>query len=194
MISRIGQATGNDNGIPPWTSIIQKPNDYFDVDQLPEGFTLLDPSKMKDPQVQEVLNFWYKRQEDGEGGIGFQFQAQSSDQPRKRKRGASATPSTSDRTNRKKQKGKAKEVLTWKDYIQPDSRRRKRRSGTVSLESSHEHFDFSRIDEMSSDSDMAQNDNKKPGQSSSAIPVAGKKLGKEGGHGEFLYYMFLFII
>jgi hypothetical protein len=60
MISHIGQATGNDNGIPPWTSIIQNHNDYFNPDQLPEGFTLLDPSKMKDPQVQDLLDFWYK--------------------------------------------------------------------------------------------------------------------------------------
>ena len=74
----IGRATGKENGIPLWTSFVQKPEDFFDVNQVPDGFTLLDSSKMKDPQVQELLDFWHKRQEEGEDGIGFQFQESSS--------------------------------------------------------------------------------------------------------------------
>ena len=55
----LGHATGNDKGIAPWNSMVQHPNKYFDTDQVPEGFMLLDPSKMKDPQIQELLNYWH---------------------------------------------------------------------------------------------------------------------------------------
>jgi len=189
----LGQATGNGNGIPPWTSIIQTPDNHFDADQLPEGFTLLDPSKMKDPQVQELLDFWYKQQVDGDEGIGFQFQSKATDEVRKRKRSTSSTRSDRPSLKRKeKGKGKAKQVLTWKDYIQPDSRRRTRRSGSVSSESSQEEFDFSTIDQESSDSDPAHNVKEKPGQSSSMKQVAGKKSWKERIVGKFpncIYYI-----
>jgi hypothetical protein len=53
---------------------VQQPSIYFDANQLPEGFTLLDPSKMKDPQIQELLNYWYEWQQDEETRIGFKFQ------------------------------------------------------------------------------------------------------------------------
>ena len=70
----LGRATGNDKGIAPWTSMVQHLSKYFDTDQVPEGFTLLDPSKMKDPQIQELLNYWHSQQEGGEKGVGFEFQ------------------------------------------------------------------------------------------------------------------------
>ena len=68
-----GHATGNKAAIPPWTSIFQKPGDYFDPDQVPEGFKMLEPSKMKDLGIQALLNFWHQKQVDGDDGIGFRF-------------------------------------------------------------------------------------------------------------------------
>jgi hypothetical protein len=84
LTQTLGRATGKEQGIPPWTSIVQQPSIYFDADQVPEGFTLLDPSKMKDPQIQELLNYWYERQQDEETGIGFKFQEDPNVKTRKR--------------------------------------------------------------------------------------------------------------
>jgi hypothetical protein len=98
----------------------------------------------------------------------------------------SATFSTSDGPScKRKDKGKEKEVLTWKDYIQPDSRHCKPRSGSVSLKSSEEEFDFSGINQESSDSDMAIQ--QKQGQLSSMKQVVGKQLWKDRGLGECLH-------
>jgi hypothetical protein len=92
----IGRATGNDQGIPPWTSIVQHPDMYFDPEQLPEGFTLLDPSKMKDPQIQHLLNYWYDRQQFHEKGVGFQFQVDPNVQVRKQSHSRSEFESDSE--------------------------------------------------------------------------------------------------
>ena len=78
---------------------------------VPDGFTLLDPSKMKDPQVQELLDLWHKRQEEGEDGIGFQFQELSSSVLRKRHRAGSVADSgTAGHKAGKKEKEKGKAV------------------------------------------------------------------------------------
>ena len=117
----IGRATTKENGIPPWTSFVQKPEDFFDLDQVPDGFTLLDPSKMKDPQVQALLDFWHKRQEEGEDGIGFQFQESSNSLSKKRHWAASVADSSMvGHKAEKKEKGKGKAMdkeMTWSDYI-----------------------------------------------------------------------------
>jgi len=152
LLCYLGHATGKERGVPPWTSIVQRPSNYFDPDQLPEGFTLLDPSKMRDLQIEELLNYWFSRQRDG---IGFRFQG---DEKVKRKR--EETPDESDdapdedsRKNAKqKKKGKEKVTEDWIDEIQPDSRRRKRRMSSCSASS--ESFDFQEVNMMGdSDSD-----------------------------------------
>jgi hypothetical protein len=102
---------------------MQNPEDYFDLDQLPEGVTLLDPSKMKDPQIQELLQFWRSRQENGDTGVGFQLKSDPNKNPRKRAQD-NLEPSSSPPPDEKQRrtKGKQKQVLTWQDYIEPDSR------------------------------------------------------------------------
>jgi hypothetical protein len=50
-------------------AFIEHPDKYFGLDQVPEGFKLLDLSKMKDPQIKEILTFWYSKQE----ANGFRF-------------------------------------------------------------------------------------------------------------------------
>ena len=188
----IGRATGKENGIPPWTSFVQKPEDFFNVDQVPDGFTLLDPSKMKDPQVQELLDFWHKRQEEGEDGIGFQFQESSSSVSRKRRRADSvADSSTAGHKAGKKEKGKGKAVdkeMMWTDHIQPDSRRRQTRkpgAGHLGLDSSGEEFDFSQLSEAESSEDEPQdtttNDCGNHGQASSHASKGGHLAKVKGG-------------
>ena len=66
-----GHACSNERAIPPWMGFIDDPDKYFGSDQVPDGFKLLDPSKMKDPQIKEILTFWYLKQE--ANGFGFEF-------------------------------------------------------------------------------------------------------------------------
>ena len=80
-----GKATGKGQSAP-WNSILQNVSTFFDLDQVPEGFTLMDPSKMKDPQLNELLQFWHKRQEQNDDGIGFCFGADPTVPNRKRQR------------------------------------------------------------------------------------------------------------
>lgn len=144
----LGRATGNDKGIAPWTSMVQHPSKYFDTDQVPEGFTLLDPSKMKDPQIQELLNYWHSRQEGGEKGVGFEFQGD--ERVNRRKPVRQTTPLSPDPSQQQRSKtGKGKERATelWVDPIMPDSCRRKRRR-SLSAESSGEEFDFGSVERM----------------------------------------------
>ena len=54
----LGQACGNEQAIPPWLAFIEDLDKYFASDQVPNGFKLLDPSKMKDVQIKEILTFW----------------------------------------------------------------------------------------------------------------------------------------
>jgi hypothetical protein len=41
----------------PWNAILQNSSDFFNPDQVPEGFTLMDPLKMKDTQINETLKY-----------------------------------------------------------------------------------------------------------------------------------------
>lgn len=50
---------------------IDDPDKYFGLDQVLDGFKVLDPLKMKDPQIKEILTFWYLKQE--ANGFGFKF-------------------------------------------------------------------------------------------------------------------------
>ena len=66
-----GQACGSECAFPPWMAFIEYPDKYFGSDQVPDRFKLLDPLKMKDPQIKEILTFWYSQQESN--GFGFKF-------------------------------------------------------------------------------------------------------------------------
>jgi len=103
---------------------------------------------MKDPEVQELLEYWHNRQENETEGVGFQFEASRpvlSKRKRARSQTRSVSPSSSRRQGQKKSNVPEKK---WTKYIKPDSRRRKKRSRTMSSdsESSGEEFDFSTID------------------------------------------------
>jgi hypothetical protein len=66
-----GHACNNERAIPPWMAFIEDSDKYFGSDEVPASFKLQDPSKMKDPQVMEILTFWYSKQESE--GVGFKF-------------------------------------------------------------------------------------------------------------------------
>jgi hypothetical protein len=130
---------------------VQNPEDYFDPDQLPEGVTLLNPSKMKDPQIQELLQFWHSRQENGDTGVGFQLRSDPNKNPWKRVRHDSEPSSSPPPDEKRRQmKGKQKQVLTWQDYIEPDSRQRWTRYQSVLSDASGEAFDFGPVDQLDS--------------------------------------------
>ena len=164
-IQMIGQATGKEQSAP-WNSILQNSANYFDEDQVPEGFTLIDPSKMKDQQLNEILQFWHQKQKESMDGIGFRFRENSNGQTQKRVRDESEPP-----VQRKRQhqgpatkstvagKGKQKAGLTssehWTDHIEPDSRRRQGRVPQSSVGSdSGESFDFTEVDAMASSDEV----------------------------------------
>ena len=145
-----GQACSNERAIPPWMAFTEDADKYFGSDQVPDGFKLVDPSKMKDPQIKEILTFWYSKQE--ANGFGFKFHRDEKLNGKKRTRDngdcdsdtaadadadsesdADAKPPSRRRTrqgrSKNKGKGKRKGVEesggTWTDHIVPDSRRQK---------------------------------------------------------------------
>ena len=138
------------------------------MDQVPEGFTLLDPSKLKDPQVMELLEFWYERQEDSQVGVGFQFQEKGLAPLKLQGHEVSILPPSPPMTQRrtKLNKGSRKEVITWQDYIRPDSRRRRKHAAVVPVDeaSEGEDFDFSQCDQSSSSElDLDNVEGRRPG-------------------------------
>ena len=167
-----GWACGNHRAIPPWMGFTKDPNKYVKADQVLQGFKLLDPSKMKDPQINKILMFWYLKQE----GNGFGFKCLQDDRSirKKQARVDSDSDSNSDsdvnseprrscypRTSisrsrsRSKSKGKGKMVERsedrWTDYIVPDSRRKKWKVITRSEdEDDGEVFDFASVNQMES--------------------------------------------
>ena len=164
-----GQACGSERAFPPWMAFIEDPDKYFGSDQVPDGFKLLDPSKMKDPQIKEILTFWYSQQESN--GFGFKFHRDEQLRGRKRSREHSDSDADADsdaetpshptikgHQSKRKGKGKGKMVETseerWTDHVVPDSRRRKRRALELSEdEESGEEFDFGVVDQMESSED-----------------------------------------
>jgi hypothetical protein len=154
---------------------IDDPDKYFGLDQVLDGFKLLDPSKMKDPQIKEILTFWCSKQETDE--FGFKFHRDKKLNGKKRLRhdadsdsdsDADADPNSRSDSNGKtasrqarrgrskgKGKGKGKRVEKseerWTDHIFPDSQRRKRRALMPSDdEEPGEEFDFDAVDQMAS--------------------------------------------
>lgn len=156
-----GQAIGKDQSAP-WNSILQNSAKFFDEDQVPEGFTLNDPSKMKDPQINEILHFWHRKQEESIDGVGFRFRTTSDVQTRKRVRDESEPPverkrqrqehtTKSTAAGKGKEKARAKSSERWTDHIEPDSRRRRQFARESSVAScSGESFNFTEVDMMAS--------------------------------------------
>jgi hypothetical protein len=145
----------------PWNAIMQNSSDFFDPDQVPEGFTLMDPSKMKDTQINEILKYWHDRQETRKDGIGFLFQLTIKMPTKKHDRDDSEPPSpTPEPGILQKQtrsqskvsgKQKAQSPEKWTKYIQPDSRRRQKHRKLASGGSESESgksFDFTEVNRM----------------------------------------------
>jgi hypothetical protein len=152
-------------------SFIEDPDKYFGSNQVPDGFKLLDPSKMKDSQIKEILTFWNSKQESD--GVGFNFYRDQNLKGKKRSRDNSDSDSDGDvdsdaktprhprtRQSRRKDKGKGKMVdkpeERWTDHIVPDSRWCKRRAVRSSEdEELGEVFDFTSVDGMESSEEEA---------------------------------------
>jgi hypothetical protein len=175
-----GHTTGNEAGIPPWTSMLQKPGDYFDPDQVPDGFKMLEPSKMKDPEIQALLDFWHQKQVDGNDGIGFRFrEAEPSGAMKTSKRvsSSSARPQKSEMM-----KGKTKVTKKLKKYGMeqtseyPTGKTRAAQQACDS-DSSGEHFDFGGIDdgEDSAQDEGTENDRSHAQPPSSRLKLADTK-------------------
>lgn len=47
-----------------WLDIIRQPRLYVDIEYLPDGFCLCDPSHMQQRDVTKLYNFWLQRQKD----------------------------------------------------------------------------------------------------------------------------------
>ena len=176
---------------------IDNPDKYFEVDQVPDGFKLIDPSKMKDPQIKEILSFWYSKQE----ASGFRFKFLQDDKLNGKKRlredtdsdadsdaKAPSRPRTSQSRSKIKDKGKGKRVgksdERWTDHIVSDSRRRKQRALAPSEESeSGEVFDFASVDQMESSEEEDGPIPRRPmaGPSKRAIPMT-RNVTSKGVH------------
>jgi hypothetical protein len=187
LMALSGLACGNERAIPPWISFIEDPDKYFGSDQVPDGFKLMDPSKMKDTQIKEILTFWYSKQECD--GFGFKLYRDEKLNGRKRSRDDSdadtdsdadpddrtpSRPRTKQSGSKGKGKGKGKGKMVekpeerWTDHIVPDSRRSKRRALRSSEdEESGEVFDFTSVDQMESseEEDSSQPQQPKAGPS-----------------------------
>lgn len=75
-------------------AFIEDPDKYFGSDQVPDDFKLLDPSKMKDTQIKDILRFWYSKQKDG--GVGLKFYQDKKLNGKKRSRDDSCSDADSD--------------------------------------------------------------------------------------------------
>ncbi|KAG1854644.1 hypothetical protein F4604DRAFT_1686002 [Suillus subluteus] len=64
-------ATGQ---VVPWSAITQGQDDFVERRYLPEDVDLKEPSKLQNWDTTALLNFWYARQESGEGPA-FRFKA-----------------------------------------------------------------------------------------------------------------------
>ena len=123
---------------------------------------------MKDPQIKEILTFWYSRQE---GNVfSFKFHRDDKLNGKKRSRDYSDSDSNADadskaekpshrrtRLSQKKNKGKGKGKRVekseerWTDNIVPDLRQHKRRAITLSEDKgSGKVFDFALVNQMKS--------------------------------------------
>ena len=63
----------NDRGVVPWRAIQDDNEAFIHASYLPPDVKLQEPSKMRENEVQTLLEFWRERQENGE--IPFKFKA-----------------------------------------------------------------------------------------------------------------------
>ncbi|KAG1722443.1 uncharacterized protein EDB91DRAFT_1088132 [Suillus paluster] len=69
-----GICSGIDKAVVPWSAIIQSQDDFVARQYLPADVNLKEPSKLQNWDTTALLNFWYARQETGEGPT-FLFKA-----------------------------------------------------------------------------------------------------------------------
>ncbi len=69
-----GICSGIDKAVVPWSAILQSQDDFVARKYLPADVDLKEPSKLQNWDTTALLNFWYARQETGEGPT-FLFKA-----------------------------------------------------------------------------------------------------------------------
>ncbi|KAG1841523.1 hypothetical protein F4604DRAFT_1690356 [Suillus subluteus] len=74
LTSHYRMCSGKDRAVMPWSAITQGQDDFVERRYLPEDVDLKEPSKLQNWDTTALLNFWYARQESGEGPA-FQFKA-----------------------------------------------------------------------------------------------------------------------
>ncbi|KAG1877182.1 hypothetical protein F4604DRAFT_1924241 [Suillus subluteus] len=74
LTSHYRMCSGKDRAVVPWSAITQGQDDFVERRYLPEDVDLKEPSKLQNWDTTALLNFWYARQESGEGPA-FQFKA-----------------------------------------------------------------------------------------------------------------------
>jgi hypothetical protein len=57
----LGRITKRDKGSVPWLELARKPTKYLDVNTIPEGFKVLDPSKLTKDMVFNLWCHWTAR-------------------------------------------------------------------------------------------------------------------------------------
>ncbi|KAG1885135.1 hypothetical protein F4604DRAFT_1676534 [Suillus subluteus] len=74
LTSHYRMCSGKDRAVVPWSAITQGQDDFVERRYLPEDVDLKEPSKLQNWDMTALLNFWYARQESGEGPA-FRFKA-----------------------------------------------------------------------------------------------------------------------
>ncbi|KAG1886716.1 hypothetical protein F4604DRAFT_1675579 [Suillus subluteus] len=74
LTSHYRMCSGKDRAVVPWSAITQGQDDFVERRYLPEDVDLKEPSKLQNWDTTALLNFWYARQESGEGPA-FRFKA-----------------------------------------------------------------------------------------------------------------------
>ncbi|KAG1858497.1 hypothetical protein F4604DRAFT_1684908 [Suillus subluteus] len=74
LTSHYRMCSGKDRVVVPWSAITQGQDDFVERRYLPEDVDLKEPSKLQNWDTTALLNFWYARQESGEGPA-FRFKA-----------------------------------------------------------------------------------------------------------------------
>ncbi|KAG2338186.1 hypothetical protein BDR05DRAFT_1004423 [Suillus weaverae] len=69
-----GFCSGIDKAVVPWSAIAQSQDDFVARKYVPADVDLKEPSKLQHWDTMALLNFWYARQETGEGPT-FLFKA-----------------------------------------------------------------------------------------------------------------------
>jgi hypothetical protein len=74
LITVIGLACANPQAKVPFTEILQAADSpFFKKSYWPSGFSFVDPSKLKEVEIDELVGYWRERVEAGK--VAFQFYA-----------------------------------------------------------------------------------------------------------------------